>query len=133
MHKGASLALKEKVVTKVVSQGDEDGSEEEVAPLKPKEYSPVHKDYMALKAVKFLNNPAKAKAYVEEKTKSRGFKEGAPKVRSCFNCQDKYHFIAECPFEKREEHGGKLILKDKSKIPRKKTFFKKNTYNKKPA
>ena len=89
MHKGASLALK----AKVVIQGDEDGSGEELTPLKPKEYETVHKDYMALKAVKFWNNPAKAKDYVEEKTKSRGFKEGALKVRSCFNCQDKYHLV----------------------------------------
>ena len=65
MHKGASLDLMAKVVTKLVSQEDEVESEEEVAPLKPKEYIPVHKDYMALKAVKFWNNPAKAKAYVE--------------------------------------------------------------------
>ena len=75
----------------------------------------------------------KAKAYVEEKTKSSGIKEGAPRVRSCFNCQDKYHFIAECPYGNREDHGGKLIPKEKSKIPRKKPFFKKNTFNKKPS
>src|SRR5664279_1510226 len=133
MHKGASLALKAKVVAKVVDQEDDDESEEEVASLQPKEYKALHKDYMALAAKTFWKNPAKAKAFVEEKTKSSGFKEGAPRVRSCFNCQDKYHFIAECPYENREDHGGKFILKDKSKMTRKKPFFKKNTSNKKPS
>src|SRR5664279_3009220 len=133
MHKGASLALKAKVVAKVVDQEDEDESEEEVTSLQPKEYKALHKDYMALAAKTFWKNPAKAKAFVEEKTKSSGFKEGAPRVRSCFNCQDKYHFIAECPYENREDHGGKIVLKDKSKMTRKKPFFKKNTSNKKPS
>ncbi|KAK1681657.1 hypothetical protein QYE76_042505 [Lolium multiflorum] len=47
----------------------------------------------------------------------------------------KHHFIAECPYENREDHGGKLILKDKSKAPRKKPFVKKSGYDicKKPS
>src|SRR5664279_5046395 len=133
MHKGASLALKAKVVAKVVDQEYDDESEEEVASLQPKEYKALHKDYMALAAKTFWKNPAKAKAFVEEKTKSSGLKEGAPRVRYCFNCQNKYHFIAECPYENREDHGGNLIRKDISKIPLKKPFFKKNTSNKKPS
>ena len=40
--------------------------------------------------------------------------------------------MAECPFENHEHHGGKLVLKDKSKIIHKKPFFKKNAINKKP-
>lgn len=47
-------------------------------------------------------------------------------MRTCFNCQDRYHFVTECPFENRDKHGGKLIRKDASKIIRKKPFFKKN-------
>ena len=54
MHKGALLALKAKVLTKVVDQEDEVESKEEVAPLKPKEYETVHKYYMALATRKFL-------------------------------------------------------------------------------
>src|SRR5664279_5571725 len=133
MHKGTSLALKAKVVAKVVDQEDEDESDDEVTYLQPKEYKTLHKDYMALAARTFWDDPAKAKAFVEEKTKSSGIKEGTPRVRSCFNCQEKYHFVAECPYENREDHGGRLISKDKSKMTRKKPFFKKNTSNKKPA
>jgi hypothetical protein len=35
------------------------------------------------------------------------------------------HFVADCPYEKREDHGGKLIRKDKNKPPLNKTFVKK--------
>ena len=36
------------------------------------------------------------------------------------------HFVAECPYEKREDNGGKLIRKDKAKLfPNKNNFTKK--------
>ena len=35
------------------------------------------------------------------------------------------HFVADCPYEKREDHGGKLIRKDKTKSPINKNFAKK--------
>ena len=36
------------------------------------------------------------------------------------------HFVAECPYEKREDNGGKLIRKDKAKsFPNKSNFTKK--------
>ncbi|KAK1650001.1 hypothetical protein QYE76_067806 [Lolium multiflorum] len=44
-----------------------------------------------------------------------GFTSFGPKTRSCYNCDDKRHFIAECPYENRELHNGRLIPKDKSK------------------
>jgi hypothetical protein len=43
------------------------------------------------------------------------------------------HFIAKFHYDNREDHGGKLITKYKSKIPRKNPFFNKNTANKKPS
>jgi hypothetical protein len=61
MHKGASVALK----SKVVDQGDDVESEEEVTPLEPQEY----KDYMVLAARTFWKNPAKDKAFVDQNTK----------------------------------------------------------------
>jgi hypothetical protein len=41
--------------------------------------------------------------------KSRDNSRGAsrpsgPKVRNCYNCGDKNQFIAECPYEKREDN-----------------------------
>ncbi len=52
-------------------------------------------------------------------------------MRVCYNCDDKFHFFAECPYERREDHNGRLVLKDKSKITKKKPFVKKKKFNKK--
>ena len=47
-------------------------------------------------------------------------------MRTCFNCGNVSHFVAECPYEKREDNGGKLIRKDKAKLfPNKSNFTKK--------
>ena len=54
-------------------------------------------------------------------------------MKTCFNCQNIYHYVAECPYENREEHGGKLIPKDQSKIVQKKPLVKKRPFNKKPS
>src|SRR5664279_4086102 len=126
MHKGVSLALK----AKVVEHEEEKVCEEDVTTWDPKDVQDTHRYYMALASRTFWKNPAKAKEQIYQ---SSGKKEGGPRVRSCYNCQNQFHFVAECPFENREDHGGKLVPKDKSKIPRKKPFFKKNTSNKKPS
>ena len=43
-----------------------------------------------------------------------------------YNCGNVSHFVAECPYEKREDNGGKLIRKDKAKsFPNKNNFVKK--------
>jgi hypothetical protein len=125
MHKSSPLALKAKVVV----QDDDDEEQEDVSHWKPKELEDTLKDYSALTHKVFWKSPSKARDYVN---KSSGKKEGGQRVRSCYNCQDHYHFVAECPFENREHHGGKLVRKDKSKTPNKKPFFKKNATNKKP-
>jgi hypothetical protein len=52
-------------------------------------------------------------------------------VRICYNCNGRFHFVAECPYEKREDHGRKIILKSKSKSPSKKPFVKKGGPKKK--
>src|SRR4051812_30949863 len=59
------------------------------------------------------------------KSNSSGAK-GKQRVRTCFNCGNVSHFVAECPYEKREDNGGKLIRKDKAKsFPNKSNFTKK--------
>ena len=95
----------------------------------PKELEDTLKDYSALTSKVFWKSPSKARDFVN---KTVGRKDGGQRVRSCYNCQDKYHFVADCPFENREHHGGKLVRKDKSKDAHRKPFFKKNATNKKP-
>ena len=48
------------------------------------------------------------------------------RVRTCYNCGNVSQFVAECPYEKREDNGGKLIRKDKANsFPNKNNFTKK--------
>ena len=59
------------------------------------------------------------------KNNSSGLK-GKQRVRTCFNCGNVSHFIADCPYKKREDNGGKFIRKDKAKsFPNKNKFTKK--------
>ena len=129
MQKSSPLALK----AKMVAQDDDDEEQEDVSHWHPKELEDTLKEYSALTMSHshkdFWKSPSKAREFVN---KSSGKKEGGQRVRSCYNCQDRYHFVAECPFENREHHGGKLVRKVKPKIPNKKPFFKENATNKKP-
>ena len=46
------------------------------------------------------------------------------KARTCFNCGDSEHFVADFPFKTRIEKGGRLINKNNF-IPKTKNFMKK--------
>ncbi|KAK1667726.1 hypothetical protein QYE76_055885 [Lolium multiflorum] len=72
-------------------------------------------DHMAFHAKSFWVDPSKAKEDNIKRNHKSGFTSFGPKTRSCYNCDDKRHFIAECPYENRELHNGRLIPKDKSK------------------
>jgi len=122
-----NVALK----AKVVPHGDEDDSDECLSMDHPGDVKIAHGQYMAFYAKNFWKNPAKAKMEVQRKSNPNGKRENATRLRTCFNCGDRYHFVADCPYEKREDHGGKLVLKKTPKAPFKKPFVKKNPINKK--
>ncbi|KAK1682245.1 hypothetical protein QYE76_043093 [Lolium multiflorum] len=94
-----------------------------------------YNDHMAFHAKTFWVDPSKAKEDNIKRNNSSGFKSLGPKTRSCYNCGDRSHFIAQCPYEHRETHGGRLIPKDKSKdskAPNKK-FYNKSKKGKRPS
>src|ERR1041385_6651833 len=106
-----SLALKAKEV-----QVEEDEDEEEVG---PKDTKYAYNEHMALASRQFWGNKKNFKS------NTSNFKPKGQRIRTCFNCGNVSHFVADCLYEKREDHGEKLIRKDKNKPPLNKTFVKK--------
>ncbi|KAK1692020.1 hypothetical protein QYE76_008717 [Lolium multiflorum] len=106
----------------------------------PEDLEHHYHDHMAFHANTFWIDPSKAKEDNIKRNNSRGPSSSGPRTRSCYNCNDKRHFIAECPYENRETHGGRLIPKDKSKDskgkyskPPNKKFYNKNKKGKRPS
>jgi hypothetical protein len=90
---------------------------------------------MTFYGITFCVYPNKTKEN-QRRSKSSGFQRNdnnGQRVRTCYNCNDRFHFIAKCPYEKREDHGGKLILKNNTKSPSKKPFVKKGGPKKKQS
>ncbi|KAK1686022.1 hypothetical protein QYE76_046870 [Lolium multiflorum] len=124
------------------SESDEDPIEWSSDDLKTN-----YHEYMALAAMNFWDgnktrgSRPRGNSRYTPRDSSRSFsknpKEGE-KARTCYNCGDKSHFVMDCPFEKREDNGGRLVRKDKSKSFSKgysKSSTKpgdKNSFNKKP-
>jgi hypothetical protein len=127
MRQGPSLALKAKVTC--LDANDE----VEACPsnIAPHDLEQALNGHIALATRVFWNDPASAKARVDRDNNSSGKKELASRTKTCYNCHDKNHYIRECPYENREQNGGKLIPKDHSKLIQKKParprkpFFKK--------
>ena len=93
--------------------------EEEEEDCCPEDTKYALNEKMALASRQFWGNKKNFKS------NSSSFKPKGQRIRTCFNCGNVSHFIADCPYEKREYHGGKLIRKDKSKSPLNKNFGKK--------
>jgi hypothetical protein len=99
----------------------------------PEDIRHEYNEHMAFYEITFWIDPNKAKEENQRRNKSSGFQRNnnnGQRVRTCYNCNDRFHFVAECPYEKRENHGGKLILKNKTKTPPKKPFVKKGSSKK---
>jgi hypothetical protein len=131
MQKSSNLALKASVVEKEVPlQASVDARLE----MCPEDIRYEYNEHMAFYGRTFWVDPNKAKEENQRRSKSSGFQRNnnnGQRMRTCYNCNDRFHFVAECPYEKREDHGGKFILKNKTKSPPKKPFVRKGGSKKK--
>jgi hypothetical protein len=124
MQKSSNLALKASVVEKEVPL---QASIDERLEMCPKDIRHEYNKHMAFYGRTFWVDPNKAKEENQRRSKSSGFQRNdnnGQRVRTCYNCNDRFHFVVEYHYEKREDHGGKLILKNKTKSPPKKPFVK---------
>ncbi|KAK1647636.1 hypothetical protein QYE76_065441 [Lolium multiflorum] len=137
MSKGNNLALTVNSVEEVHPQEQYRAS---WSMTYPEDLKCHYHDHMAFHAKSFWVDPSKAKEDNIKRNNKSGFTSFGPKTRSCYNCDDKRHFIAECPYENRENHNGRLIPKDKSKeskgkyskAPNKKFYNNKTKKGKRP-
>ncbi|KAK1604075.1 hypothetical protein QYE76_027748 [Lolium multiflorum] len=138
MSKGNNLAL---MVTPVEEVYPQEQYRASWSMSYPEDLECHYHDHMAFHAKSFWVDPSKAKEDNIKRNHKSGFTNFGPKTRSCYNCDDKRHFIAECPYENRELHNGRLIPKDKSKdtkgkyskAPNKKFYNNKTKKGKRPS
>ncbi|KAK1697716.1 hypothetical protein QYE76_014413 [Lolium multiflorum] len=138
MTKGSNLALAVNSAEEVFPQESYRAS---WSMSYPEDLEHHYHDHMEFHANSFWVDPSKAKEDNIKRNNSRGSTNSGPRTRSCYNCNDKRHFIAECPYENRETHGGRLIPKDKSKVskdkyskaPKKKFYNNKTKKGKRPS
>src|SRR5215216_3519255 len=101
----------------------EEEDEEEEEDCCPEDTKYAYHEHMALASRKFWGKKNSRPNF--NKNNSSGTK-GKQCVRACYNCGNVSHFVAECPYKKREDNGGKLIRKDKAKsFPNKNNFTKR--------
>jgi hypothetical protein len=106
-----NLALKAKVVYK-----QEDGEEEEEV-CEREYWSPEDAKYALNEHLALTTNAfwdANKHKFKGSKFKPSPRKSSDSKVRHCYNCGGIKHFIAECPYENKEDHGVRLIPKRRS-------------------
>jgi hypothetical protein len=112
MQKSSNLALKASVVEREVPlQASVDARLE----MCPGDMRHEYHEHIAFYGKIFWVDPNKAKEDNQRRSKSSGFQRNGnngQRVRTCYNCNDRFNFVAKCPNEKREDHGGKLILKE---------------------
>jgi hypothetical protein len=77
--------------------------EEEIMSGSPEDMKYAHAEHMALAQRAFLK---KWKLSSPSKVKAIG------RVRTCYNCGNQNHFIADCPYERLEDHNGRLVRKE---------------------
>jgi hypothetical protein len=117
-----NIALKESKNTKKkqvlvessseVEQDDDDDEDEE------KEYDEEEMTLFIKKFNKYISKRRPFKGDKKEKPRSK---------RVCYNCGKNEHFIAQCPYERKDEDDDKKKKKDKS-YKKDKKFLKKKSY-----
>ena len=79
---------------------------------------------MALASRQFWGNKRSSRPNVSKNNLSGS--KSKKRVRTCYNCGNVSHFVVDCPYEKREDNGGKIIFKEKAKpFPNKNNFTKR--------
>ena len=97
--KKPNLALKAKLIVEEEQEEEDEGSN-------PEDTKYDYHEHMALASRQFWSKKNSRPNY--NKNNSSGHK-GKQRVRTCFNCGNVSHFVADCPYEKREDNGGKFI------------------------
>jgi hypothetical protein len=77
--------------------------EEETISGSPEDMKYAHAEYMALAQRAFMK---KWKSFSPSKPKATS------RVSTCYNCGNQHHFIADCPYERVEDHNGRLVRKE---------------------
>src|SRR6266699_680389 len=109
-----NLALKAKL-----SHQDEASmqEEEEILSGNAEDMKYAHAEHMALAQRAFMKKWRPSSSSKPKDTK---------RVRTCYNWGNQHHFIAECPYERVEDHNGRLVRKEmKAKLFPSRNFDKK--------
>jgi hypothetical protein len=77
--------------------------EEEIVEGSPEDMKYAHIKHMALDQRAFMK---------KWNTTSPSKPKTTNRVRTCYNCENQKHFIADCPYERVDDHNGRLILKE---------------------
>jgi hypothetical protein len=96
-----NLALKAKVTYHEEASVLEE--EEDVLSGSPEDMKYAHAEHMALAQRAFMKK-WKSSSYSKPKATNR--------VRTCYNCANQNHFIMDCPYDRVEDHNGRLVCKE---------------------
>jgi hypothetical protein len=77
--------------------------DEEAMSGSPEDMKYAHVEHMALAQRAFMKN---------WKSSSPSNPKAMSRVRTCYNCGNQNHFIADCPYERVEDHNGRLVHKE---------------------
>ena len=121
-----NVALKAKVSINNEEYEEEVEEEEDLRTNEEIKYD--FNEFMALQTRAFWNKNKGSRPRDNSKFTSSATRPSGAKVRVCYNCGQNNHFIVDCPYERKEDHGGRLVRKDRAKFtPNKnKNFHNKN-------